>query len=61
MITHQRNVCAFISGKIDKIEKPMKPGRKTMQGFIKLLAENQFTIGEIEDGTAYHHLQRQLV
>jgi hypothetical protein len=39
----------------------MKPGRKTMQGFIKLLAENQFTIGEIEDGTAYHHLQRQLV
>ena len=61
VITHQRNVCAFISGKIDKIEKPMKPGRKTMQGFIKLLAENQFTIGEIEDGTAYHHLQRQLV
>ena len=61
VITHQRNVCSFISGKIDKIEKPMKPGRKTMQGFIKMLAENQFTISEIENGTAYHHLQRQLV
>jgi hypothetical protein len=59
VITHQRNVCAVISGTIDKIEEPMKPSKKTMQGFIKLLAENQFTIGEIENGTAYYQLQRQ--
>ena len=44
---------------ISKIEKPLRPGRKTMQEWLKFVAENQFTIKEIEDGTAYKTLKVQ--
>ena len=61
-IVHQRNCASFVCTQdISKIEKPMKPGRKTMHGWIKMLAENQFTIPEIESGIAYETLQRQIV
>ena len=61
VITHQANVASFISGKIHKINKPMKPGRKTIEEWLNMLCENQFTLGEIENGTAYKVLQNQLI
>ena len=61
-ITHQRNVASFITTRdISKIEKPMRPGHKTINEWLKMVAENQFTIGEIEDGTAYKIMKEQLV
>jgi len=61
-ITHQRHVCSFISSRdISKIEKPMRPGRKTIEEWFKMVVDNQFTIAEIENGTAYKYLKRQNV
>ena len=39
----------------------MRPGHKTINEWLKMVAENQFTIGEIEDGTAYKIMKEQLV
>ena len=44
---------------ISKIEKPLKPGRKTMEEWLKFVAENQFTLAEMADGTAYETLKYQ--
>ena len=44
---------------ISKIEKPLRPGRKTMEEWLKFVAENQFTIKEMENGTAYKILKEQ--
>ena len=59
-ITHQRNVASFITSRDLKfIEKPMRPGRKTMNEWLKMLVDNQFTIKEIEHGLAYEILRGQ--
>ena len=39
----------------------MRPGRKTITEWLKMIAQNQFTIPEIADGTAYRTLQEQNV
>ena len=58
--THQRHVASLItSRKIDKVEKPFKPGRKTVQEWLNMTANHQFTIKEIEDGLAYDLLKVQ--
>ena len=58
--THQRNVSSLVtSRKIDKIEKPFKPGRKTVQEWLNMIANHQFTIQEIEDGLAFDILKEQ--
>ena len=44
---------------ISKIERPLKPGRKTMEEWLKFVAENQFTLKEMADGTAYETLKYQ--
>ena len=60
-ITHQRNVASFITSRDLKfIEKPMRPGRKTMNEWLKMVSDNQFTIKEIELGLAYEVLKGQL-
>mgnify|MGYP000862494329 FL=1 len=62
VICHQRNVAAPVSSRdIKYIKKPMRPGRKTIDEWLKVIAENQFTIPEIEDGTAYRTLREQNV
>lgn len=62
IITHNFNVCSPVSGRdLSKIEKPLKPGHKTIEEWLKFVAENQFTIPEIADGTAYKTLQEQQV
>tara|TARA_B100001057_G_scaffold352040_1_gene353559 strand:+ start:1342 stop:2151 length:810 start_codon:yes stop_codon:yes gene_type:complete len=61
VFTHQRHICSFISSKdLTKINKPMKPGHKTMNEWIKMVADNQFTIQEIESGIAYEILKEQI-
>ena len=54
------NVAWPVSSRDPKfIEKPMKPGRKTIEEWLKFIAEHQFTLSEIEDGTAYKTLRYQ--
>ena len=62
VVTHNFNICSPIAGRdLSKIEKPLKPGHKTVEEWLKFVAENQFTIPEIIDGTAYKILQEQQV
>ena len=44
---------------ISKIEKPLRPGRKTMEEWLKFVSENQFTLKEIASGKAYEILKYQ--
>ena len=58
--THQRHVASLVtSRKIDKVDKPFKPGRKTIQEWLHMISNHQFTLKEIEDGTAYNCLKVQ--
>ena len=57
---HQRHVASLVtSRRIEKIEKPFKPGRKTIQEWLNMIANHQFTIQELEDGLAYKVLKEQ--
>src|SRR6056300_353318 len=48
IITHTSNVAAPIaSHDLKFIEKPLRPGRKTMDEWLKFVADNQFTIKEM--------------
>ena len=54
------NVAYPVSGRDpSKINKPMRPGRKTVEEWLKFIVEHQFTLQEIEDGVAYKTLQEQ--
>ena len=44
---------------ISKIEKPLRPGRKTMEEWLKFVSENQFTLKEMASGKAYEILKYQ--
>ena len=44
---------------ISKIEKPLRPGRKTMEEWLKFVSENQFTLKEMASGVAYETLKYQ--
>ena len=59
VFTHHSNVCDFISGRIDDIEQPRKPGRKVMNNFFKMIADQQFTLDEMGSGVAYEILKKQ--
>ena len=60
IITHTSNVAAPIaSHDLKFIEKPFRPGRKTMDEWLKFVADNQFTIKEMETGLAYNMLRAQ--
>jgi len=62
VVTHQRNICAPISSRdINKIEKPLRPGHKTINERMRAVAENQFTIEEMENGTACKIMKEQYV
>ena len=58
--THQRHVAYPVTSRdISKVEKPLKPGRKTIQEWLHMIANHQFTLQEIEDGLAYETLKVQ--
>lgn len=60
VICSMTNIVAPVaSHNIKYIEKPFKPGRKTMNDWLKYIVENQFTIDEIASGLAYETLQKQ--
>ena len=58
--THNRHVAYPVTSRdISKVEKPLNPGRKTIQEWLHMISHHQFTIQEIEDGTAYDCLKVQ--
>ena len=58
--THNRHVAYPVTSRdISKVEKPLKPGRKTIQEWLHMISHHQFTIQEIEDGIAYDCLKVQ--
>ena len=60
VICAQKNICAPVSSHNPKfVEKPFRPGRKTINEWLKYVVENQFTLSEIENGTAYNVLKKQ--
>lgn len=60
VICSMTNVVAPIASHgIKYIEKPFRPGRKTVNDWLRYVVENQFTLEEIANGTAYETLQRQ--
>jgi len=53
VVTHSNNVCYSLSGNVANIEnRTMKP-REDVTIWLRSVANNQFTLQEIEDGTAY--------
>ena len=60
VITDGRNVAWAVASRDTKfIEKPFRPGKKTVNEWLKFITEQQFTMSEIEDGTAYKLLDKQ--
>ena len=60
VIADAKNVAWPVSSREPKfVEKPLKPGRKTVEEWMKWIVEHQFTITEIENGTAYRTLKEQ--
>jgi len=60
VIAAGKNIAAPVSSRSPKfVEKPFRPGRKTIDEWLKYVVENQFTIQEIENGTAYDILKEQ--
>ena len=60
VLAHKRNIASFICGQhMGKITKPMRPGHKTVNEWLKMVVDNQFKLSEIEDGTAYKLLMNQ--
>lgn len=60
VICHTDNVISPIaSHDLKFVEKPLRPGRKTVEEWFKFVVENQFTLKEMADGTAYKTLKEQ--
>jgi len=53
VVTHQNNVCYYVSGRLEDINERRMPAREDMTMWLRGVANNQFTLQEIEDGTAY--------
>ena len=57
VLTHAHNIAYKMSiNNLPNINTPYKPGRKEVEPWLNMLSHNQFTIPEIEDGTAYRIL-----
>ena len=54
VLTHAQNVAFDISiNNLPNINKPFKPSKEIIDPWLNMLSHNQFSIPEIEDGTAY--------
>ena len=60
VICDVKNVCYPISKKLENIENAECPSRKDFAHWLKIVAENQFTIPEIESGKAFEVFKKQL-
>ena len=57
VLTHAHNIAYKMSiNNLPNINTPYKPGRNEVEPWLNILSHNQFTIPEIEDGTAYRIL-----
>jgi hypothetical protein len=57
VLTHSKNVAFDVSiNNLPNINKPFKPSREIIDPWLNMLSHNQFTIPEIEDGTAFRIL-----
>ena len=57
VLTHAHNIAYKMSiNNLPNINTHYKPGRKEVEPWLNILSHNQFTIPEIEDGTAYRIL-----
>ena len=57
VLTHAHNIAYKMSiNNLPNINTPYKPSRKEVEPWLNILSHNQFTIPEIEDGTAYRIL-----
>ena len=57
VLTHAHNIAYKMSiNNLPNINTPYKPSRKEVEPWLNMLSHNQFTIPEIEDGTAYRIL-----
>ena len=55
-----KNIAAPVASRLPQyVEKPLRPGRKTIEEWLKFVVEHQFTLKEIENGTAYETLKYQ--
>lgn len=60
-ITHKANIASLVTSRdVKYVNKPFRPGKKTINEWLKMVAENQFTLPEIENGIAYKTLKEQL-
>lgn len=60
VICHTSNVASLVgSNDLKFVEKPMKPGHKTIREWMRLVVDNQFTLEEMRNGTAYKYLNQQ--
>ena len=60
IITDTRNVAWPVSSRyIEFINDPLKPTHDKVNNWLKLLANNQFNLKEIEDGTAFNIISNQ--
>ena len=56
VVTHSNNVCHKVSGPLAGINERTMPAREDMTMWLRSVANNQFTLQEIEDGLAYEVL-----
>jgi hypothetical protein len=56
VVTHSSNVCYGVSGRLEGINERRMPAREDMTIWLRSVANNQFTLQEIEDGVAYEVL-----
>ena len=56
VVTHEKNVSYPLSGNVANIENRRMRSREEVTVWLNSVANNQFTIQEIEDGTAYRLL-----
>ena len=61
VITHQNNVCYPLSADMKEIDRVKRriPPREIVTMWLRTVANNQFTLQEIEDGLAYDILKEQ--
>jgi hypothetical protein len=56
IITHKKNVCSPLSTNIANIENIFRINAKTVTQWMRSVVDHQFTIKEMENGTAYKYL-----
>ena len=59
VVTHSNNVCYKVSGPLAGINERTMPAREDITMWLRGVANNQFTLQEIEDGLAYEVLSKQ--